>query len=132
MAKTDPVADLLTCIRNANMKRMERVDIPASRLGEAIVKIMVAEGYLKSYKRLEDRKQGILRVYLRYGARGRPALTKVQRISRPGLRRYGGYRDIPKVLGGGGVAIITTPRGIMTDRQAREERVGGEVIAHVW
>ncbi len=132
MQITDTIADLLTRIRNANSAKHETVDIPASNMKKAIVDILRNEGYIKSYTVIEDGKQGVIRVTLKYGEGKSPAITGLRRISKPGLRIYSNVEDMPKVLKGLGIAIISTSKGIMTDRQARKENVGGEVLAFVW
>jgi small subunit ribosomal protein S8 len=132
MSMTDPVADMLTRIRNANMVRHDRVDIPASRLKEEVVRILQEEGYIKSYKYLEDRKQGILRISLKYSDGKERVILGIKRISRPGRRAYVGKAELPRVLNGLGTAIISTSRGIMTASQCRRAGVGGEVICYVW
>ncbi|NLY43005.1 MAG: 30S ribosomal protein S8 [Clostridiaceae bacterium] len=132
MQITDPIADMLTRIRNANSAKHESVDIPASNLKKAIVDILLEEGYIKSYEYIEDGKQGILRVNLKYGANKEKVITGLKRISKPGLRVYAGKDEIPKVLGGLGIAIISTSQGVMTDKKARKAKVGGEVLAFIW
>ncbi|WP_406678760.1 30S ribosomal protein S8 [Moorella sp. ACPs] len=129
---TDPIADFLTRIRNANMVYQEKVEVPASKMKRAIAEIMKNEGYIKNYEYIEDNKQGILRIYLKYGPNKEKVITGIKRISRPGLRIYARKGEIPKVLGGLGVAIISTSKGILTDKQARREGVGGEVICYIW
>lgn len=129
---TDPIADLLTRIRNANSARHEYVDIPASNMKKAVADILLKEGYIKSVENIEDGKQGILRVTLKYGANKEKVISGVRRISKPGLRVYAAKDELPKVLGGLGVAIISTSKGILTDKDARKENVGGEVLAYVW
>ncbi|WP_258358897.1 30S ribosomal protein S8 [Moorella sulfitireducens (nom. illeg.)] len=129
---TDPIADFLTRIRNANMVYQEKVEVPASKMKRAIAEIMKNEGYIKNYEYIEDDKQGVLRIYLKYGPNKEKVITGIKRISRPGLRIYARKGEIPKVLGGLGVAIISTSKGILTDKQARREGVGGEVICYIW
>ncbi|MBE3571582.1 MAG: 30S ribosomal protein S8 [Moorella humiferrea] len=129
---TDPIADFLTRIRNANMVYQEKVEVPASKMKRAIAEIMKNEGYIKNYEYIEDGKQGILRIYLKYGPNKEKVITGIKRISRPGLRIYARKGEIPKVLGGLGVAIISTSKGVLTDKQARREGVGGEVICYIW
>ena len=131
MQITDPIADMLTRIRNANDARHETVDIPASKLKIAIAQILVDEGYIKSYQVLEGNYQGIIRVTLKYLGKEK-VITGLRRVSKPGLRMYAGADDLPKVLRGLGIAIISTSKGVMTDKQARKEHVGGEVLAFVW
>ncbi|REJ38360.1 MAG: 30S ribosomal protein S8 [Bacillota bacterium] len=129
---TDPIADLLTRIRNASMAYHDTVDIPASRLKRDIVQILKDEGFIQDYQLIKQDPQGILRVYLKYGPNKERVITGLKRISKPGLRIYAKANEIPRVLGGLGVAILSTSRGVMTDRQARREGVGGEVICYVW
>ncbi|MFO7245516.1 MAG: 30S ribosomal protein S8 [Thermaerobacter sp.] len=132
MSMTDPIADLLTRIRNASMAYHDTVDIPASRLKRDIVQILKDEGFIQDYQLIKQDPQGILRVYLKYGPNKERVITGLKRISKPGLRIYAKANEIPRVLGGLGVAILSTSRGVMTDRQARREGVGGEVICYVW
>jgi len=129
---TDPIADLLTRIRNASMAYHDTVDIPASRLKRDIVQILKDEGFIQDYQLIKQDPQGILRVYLKYGPNKERVITGLKRISKPGLRIYAKANEIPRVLGGLGVAILSTSRGVMTDRRARREGVGGEVICYVW
>ncbi len=129
---TDPIADMLTRIRNANMIKAERVDIPASRLKIEIIKILKEKGFIKGYKLLKDNKQGILRVSLKYRANGEKVISGLKRISTPGRRVYVGKENIPKVIGGMGVAILSTPKGVLTDEGCRQKGVGGEVLCYVW
>ena len=132
MSLTDPIADFLTRLRNANMAQHEKVEIPSSRLKLEIAKIMKEEGFIKSYKLVEDNKQGILRINLKYGANNERVLSGLRRISKPGLRVYVKKDAIPTVMGGLGVAVISTPQGVMTDKSARTAQVGGEVLCHIW
>ena len=132
MQITDTIADLLTRIRNANSAKHETVDIPASNMKKSIVQILLDEGYIKSFTVIEDGKQGMIRITLKYGEGKIPAITGLRRVSKPGLRIYSNVEDMPKVLKGLGTAIISTSKGVMTDRQARKENVGGEVLAFVW
>lgn len=132
MVMTDPIADFLTRIRNANMVYHEKVEIPASKMKRSLAEILKQEGYIRDYEVIEDGKQGILRLYLKYGPNKTRVITGLKRISRPGLRVYVKKDQLPRVLGGLGTAIISTPRGIMTDKQARKEGLGGEVICYVW
>ena len=129
---TDPIADMLTRIRNAITAKHENVSIPASRIKEDIAKILVSEGYIKEYKVEGEGIEKTLVIELKYGAKGERVITGIKRVSKPGLRVYAGCEDLPKVLGGLGVAIISTPKGLMTDREARKARHGGEVLAYVW
>ncbi len=129
---TDPIADLLTRIRNANSAKHETVDIPASNMKKAIAKILLDEGYIKGYQVIDDSKQGIIRVTLKYGENKQKVITGLKRVSRPGLRIYAGADELPRVLKGLGIAIISTSKGIMTDKEARKANIGGEVLAFVW
>lgn len=132
MQITDAIADMLTRIRNAGSAKHESVDIPASNLKRSIATILLEEGYIKSFEEINDGKQGVIRVSLKYTGNKQNVITGIKRISKPGLRVYAGKEKLPKVLGGLGVAIISTSRGIMTDKKARTEGVGGEVLAFVW
>lgn len=129
---TDPIADMLTRIRNANSAKHDTVDIPASKMKKAIAQILVDEGYIKSFKVIDDEKQGVIRVTLKYGEGKSQVITGLRRVSKPGIRIYSNVEDMPKVMKGLGVAIISTSKGIMTDREARKQNVGGEVLAFVW
>ena len=129
---TDPIADMLTRIRNANSARHDTVDVPASNMKKAIVQILLDEGYIKSYTVVEDGKQGIIRITLKYTDSKAPVITGLRRVSKPGLRIYSSCADMPKVRKGLGIAIVSTSKGIMTDKKARELNVGGEVLAYVW
>ena len=128
---TDPIADMLTRIRNANTQRHETVDIPASKLKKAIAEILFEEGYIKSFEEIEDNAQGIIRITLKY-VNKQKVITGLKRISKSGLRVYATKDELPKVLGGLGIALISTSQGIMTDKKAREAGIGGEVLACVW
>ena len=132
MQISDVIADMLTRIRNANDAKHETVDVPASNMKKAIADILVAEGYIRSYQIIEDGRQGIIRITLKYGKGKTKTIQGLRRISKPGLRIYSNCEDMPKVLGGLGIAIVSTSKGIMTDKKARELGVGGEVIAFVW
>jgi small subunit ribosomal protein S8 len=132
MRLTDPVADMLSRIRNAIQARHQKVDIPASTLKTEIARILKEEGYIASFKPVEEGGHKLLRVYLKYDASNAAAITNINRISRPGCRVYVGRTEIPRVLGGLGINILTTPRGVMTGRQARREGVGGELLCEVW
>ena len=132
MQITDPVADMLTRIRNANTAKHESVDVPASNLKKAIAKILLDEGYIKSYEVVEDGTQGIIRIQLKYLAGKEKVISGLRRVSKPGLRVYAGADELPRVLKGLGIAIISTSRGVMTDKAARANHVGGEVLAFVW
>lgn len=132
MQITDAIADMLTRIRNASSAKHESVDIPASNLKASIAKILLEEGYIKNIEQVEDGKQGMIRVSLKYTGNKQNVITGIKRISKPGLRVYAGKDELPKVLGGLGVAILSTSKGIMTDKKARVEGVGGEVLAFIW
>ncbi|MGQ9557142.1 MAG: 30S ribosomal protein S8 [Desulfurispora sp.] len=132
MVMTDPIADFLTRMRNANMVYHEKFEAPASKMKMAIAGILKEEGLIKEYEYVADGKQGIIRVYLKYGPNKERVITGVKRISKPGLRVYARKDNIPRVLGGLGIAILSTSRGIMTDKQARKQGLGGEVICYVW
>ena len=133
MQISDTIADMLTRIRNANSAKHETVDIPASNMKKAIAQILVDEGYIKNYQVIEDGKQGILRVALKYnGASKTPVILGLRRVSKPGLRIYTSCEDMPRVMKGIGTAIVSTSKGVMTDKAARKENVGGEVLAFVW
>lgn len=132
MQITDSIADLLTRIRNANSAKHETVDIPASNIKKAMCQILVDEGYLKSFTVIEDGKQGMIKAVLKYGEGKTPVITGLRRVSKPGLRIYSDVEDMPKVMKGLGIAIVSTSKGVMTDRQARKENVGGEVLAFIW
>ncbi|MBQ1862098.1 MAG: 30S ribosomal protein S8 [Clostridia bacterium] len=129
---TDPIADMLTRIRNANDAKHETVDIPASNMKKQIAQILVDEGYIKSYNVVDDGKQDIIKVILKYGPNKSKVIRGMKRVSKPGLRIYVGSDEIPKVMRGLGVAIVSTSKGVMTDKAARKENVGGEVLAFVW
>ena len=131
MQISDVIADMLTRIRNANNAKHETVDVPASGVKKAIADILVAEGYIKSYQVIEDGKQGVLRITLKYQGKQK-VIQGIRRVSKPGLRIYSGCDDMPKVMNGLGIAIVSTSKGIMTDKQARKEHVGGEILAFVW
>ncbi len=131
MSVTDPVADFFTRIRNAAKAKHKRVDIPASNLKKAIAQIMVEEKFISSFSVLEDGKQGVLRIQLKYQG-GRPVISGLRRVSRPGIRQYRAASELPRVLGGLGIAILSTSKGVMTDHQARKLHVGGEVLAYIW
>ena len=131
MNVTDPIADMLTRIRNANMKRHVTVDVPASKIKKQIANILLDEGYIQEIHEIENNKQGVIRITLKYVGKEK-VISGIKRISKPGLRVYVGCDELPKVLGGLGIAIISTPKGIITDKKARELGVGGEVLAFVW
>ncbi len=132
MQITDPVADMLTRIRNAGSAKHDTVDIPASKMKKAIAEILLEEGYIKNFQIVDDGTQGIIRVTLKYNAGKEKAISGLRRVSKPGLRVYAGADELPRVLKGLGIAIISTSKGIMTDKKAREAHVGGEVLAFVW
>lgn len=132
MVMTDPIADFLTRIRNANMVMHEKVEIPASKTKIALAEILKNEGFIKDYEQIEDGKQGIIRVYLKYGPNREKVISGLKRISKPGLKVYCKRDEIPRVLGGLGIAVISTSKGIMTDKEARKHGLGGEVICYVW
>lgn len=132
MQITDPIADLLTRIRNANNAKHESVEIPASAMKIAIAEILLNEGYIKEYKVVEDNKQNMINITLKYGANKSKVISGLRRVSKPGLRVYASVDELPRVLRGLGVAVISTSKGVMTDKQARKENVGGEVLAFVW
>ena len=132
MQMSDVIADMLTRIRNANDAKHATVDIPASNMKKAIADILGEEGYVKSYQIIEDGKQGTIRVTLKYEGNKQKVLRGIRRVSKPGLRIYAGFQDMPKVMNGLGIAIVSTSKGIMTDKKARQLKVGGEVLAFVW
>ncbi len=132
MTMTDPIADMLTRIRNGSMVRHDVVDMPGSKEKLAIAKILKDEGYIRDFQWVEDGKQGIIRVYLKYGPNREKVITGLKRISKPGLRVYVKKDQLPRVLGGLGIAIVSTSGGVMTDREARQQGVGGEVLCYVW
>jgi small subunit ribosomal protein S8 len=132
MSVTDPVADFLTRVRNAIRAKQQKVDVPASKLKAEIARILKEEGYIANFKATEENGQKLLRVYLKYGNNNEAAISNLERISKPGCRVYVGRTDIPRVLGGLGINILTTPRGVMTGREARKQGVGGEVLCQVW
>ena len=129
---TDPIADLLTRIRNANMARRDVVEIPASKIKKSIAEILKSEGFIRDVEYIDDNKQGVIRVFLKYGEDRNRVITGIKRISKPGLRKYAKAEELPKVLNGLGIAIISTSAGVITDKEARSKQVGGEVLAYVW
>ena len=129
---TDPIADMLTRLRNASAARHESVDVPASKMKKAIAEILLEEGYIKNFQVVEDGGQGVIKIALKYTATGEKAITGIRRVSKPGLRGYAPADELPQVLRGLGVAVISTSRGVMTDKQARAAHIGGEVLAFVW
>lgn len=132
MVMSDPIADMLTRIRNANTVRHETVEIPASKMKKEIAEILKKEGFIRDAEYIEDNKQGIIRVFLKYGANNERVISGLKRISKPGLRVYTKSTEVPRVLGGLGIAIISTSKGVMTDKEARQSKAGGEVICYVW
>ena len=132
MNTTDPIADMLTRIRNANTAKHSTVDIPASNMKKAIAQILLDEGYIKSFEEIKDEKQGIIRVTLKYDENGKRVISGLKRISKPGLRIYVSKTELPQVLNGLGIALVSTSKGIKTDKDARKEGLGGEVLAYVW
>ena len=129
---TDPIADMLTRLRNGNTARLEKVDVPASRIKLEIAKILKEEGYIKGYKVLKDKKQGVLRISLKYGPGNERVPTGLKRVSKPGRRVYVGRDKLPYVMGGLGIGIISTSSGVMSDRNCRRQGIGGEVLCHIW
>ncbi|MEK7704314.1 MAG: 30S ribosomal protein S8 [Myxococcota bacterium] len=129
---TDPVADMLTRVRNGCRARLERVDVPHSKLKEMLAQILKREGFIEDFRIVKGKTQDILDVKIRYDGSREPAIRGIQRVSRPGLRRYMGYQDIPRIQNGQGMMILTTSKGIMTDREARKARLGGEALCAVW
>ncbi|MBL8214071.1 MAG: 30S ribosomal protein S8 [Bryobacterales bacterium] len=132
MTTSDPIADMLTRMRNAMIARHSKVDVPASKLKADIARILKEEGYILNFKIAEEGTRKTIKIYLKYNTTNQPVITKLERVSRPGCRVYVGAREIPKVLGGLGINILTTPKGVMTGRSARKEGVGGELLCHVW
>ena len=132
MAMTDPIADFLTRIRNAQLAKFSKVDVPASNLLKEVTRIMMEEGYIVNYTMVEDQKQGVIRIYLKYNEQKKAAISGLKRISRPGLRQYADVKTIPRVLNGLGIAVLSTSKGILTDKQAKKENVGGEVLCYIW
>lgn len=132
MSMSDPIADMLTRIRNANSAKHETVDVPVSNMKKSIADILLEEGYIKSYELVDDGKQGMIHITLKYGANKEKVISGIQRVSKPGLRVYAGREELPRVLKGLGIAIVSTSKGVMTDKKARAEKVGGEVLAFVW
>lgn len=132
MNTTDPIADMLTRIRNANSAKHKTVDIPASKMKTAIAEILFKEGYIKSFEIINNETQGIIRITLKYDEKGNRVIDGIKRISKPGLRVYAGKEELPKVLNGLGIAIVSTSKGLKTDKEAREAGIGGEVLAYIW
>jgi len=131
MSMTDPIADLLTRIRNASKAGHKIVDVPASKQKASITRVLYNRGFIRGFRMIEDDRQGSIRIYLAY-QNGKPLIIGIKRISKPGCRVYAGVNEIPRVMGGRGMAVLTTPRGIVTDTEARRENVGGEVLLHIW
>jgi small subunit ribosomal protein S8 len=132
MNTTDPIADMLTRIRNANTSKHATVDVPSSNIKKAIAQILADEGYIKSFEEIKDEKQGIIRITLKYDEKGKKVISGLKRISKPGLRIYVNKDELPEVLNGLGIALISTSKGIKTDKEARKEGLGGEVLAYIW
>lgn len=132
MLVTDPIADLLTRIRNANTARKEKVDVPASKMKQAIIDILKKEGYIRSYRIVDEKGHKIIRVFLKYGPKQERVITRLERISKPSVRRYANKDTLPRVINGLGIAIISTSRGLMTDREARRQGIGGEILCKIW
>lgn len=132
MVMTDPIADMLTRIRNANMVRHEKLEVPASKIKKEIAELLKREGFIRDVEYIEDNKQGILRIFLKYGANNERVITGLKRISKPGLRVYAKADEVPRVLNGLGIALVSTSKGVMTDKDARQLQTGGEVVAYVW
>ncbi|WP_213421541.1 30S ribosomal protein S8 [Bhargavaea massiliensis] len=132
MTMSDPIADMLTRIRNANMVRHEKLEVPASNMKKEIAEILKREGFVRDVEYIEDDKQGIIRIFLKYGQDNERVITGLKRISKPGLRVYAKTSEIPKVLNGLGIALVSTSHGVITDKEARAKKVGGEVVAYVW
>ena len=132
MVMTDPIADMLTRIRNANMIRHEKLEVPASKIKKEIAELLKREGFIRDVEYIEDNKQGILRIFLKYGANNERVITGLKRISKPGLRVYAKADEVPRVLNGLGIALVSTSKGVMTDKDARQLQTGGEVVAYVW
>ncbi|CAM2908473.1 MULTISPECIES: 30S ribosomal protein S8 [Salinicoccus] len=132
MTISDPIADMLTRIRNANIVRHETLEIPASNIKKEIAEILKTEGFVKNVEYIEDDKQGVIRVFLKYGSKNERVITGLKRISKPGLRVYARREELPKVLNGLGIALISTSEGVLTDKEARKRNIGGEVLAYVW
>ncbi|MHC0039192.1 30S ribosomal protein S8 [Pseudoneobacillus sp. C159] len=132
MVMTDPIADMLTRIRNANMVRHEKLEVPASNIKKQIAEILKREGFVRDVEYIEDNKQGIIRIFLKYGANNERVITGLKRISKPGLRVYAKSNEVPRVLNGLGIALLSTSQGVLTDKEARAKQAGGEVLAYVW
>ncbi len=129
---TDPIADMLTRIRNASHARFDKVDVPFSKLKLEIARVLKEEGFIREYEFIKEGPQGVIRVYLKYTPDRAPVIHGIRRVSKPGLRKYAGHKNLPRVLSGLGVAVISTSRGVLTDKQARAQGVGGEILCYVW
>jgi len=129
---TDPIADMLTRIRNASHARFDKVDVPFSKLKLEIARVLKEEGFIREYEFIKEGPQGVIRVYLKYTPDRSPVIHGIRRVSKPGLRKYAGHKDLPRVLSGLGVAVVSTSRGVLTDKQARAQGVGGEILCYVW
>lgn len=132
MVMTDPISDMLTRIRNANMVRHEKLELPASNIKKEVAEILKREGFIRDYEYIEDNKQGALRIFLKYGPNNERIITGLKRISKPGLRVYAKADEVPRVLNGLGIAIVSTSKGVLTDKEARQQAVGGEILAYIW
>ena len=132
MTMTDPIADMLTRIRNANMVKHEKLELPSSKIKQEIADILKREGFVKDYEVIEDNKQNVLRIFLKYGPNEEKVITGIKRISKPGLRVYAKANEVPRVLNGLGIAVVSTSKGVLSDKEARSQAVGGEVLAYVW
>ncbi|WP_085993672.1 30S ribosomal protein S8 [Oceanobacillus senegalensis] len=132
MTMTDPIADMLTRIRNANVVKHEKLELPSSKIKQEVADILKREGFVKDYEVIEDNKQGVLRIFLKYGPNEEKVITGLKRISKPGLRVYAKANEVPRVLNGLGIAIVSTSKGVLSDKEARSQAVGGEVLAYVW
>lgn len=132
MVMTDPIADMLTRIRNANMVRHEKLEVPASNIKKEIAEILKREGFVRDVEYIEDNKQGIIRIFLKYGSNNERVITGLKRISKPGLRVYAKSTEVPRVLNGLGVALVSTSQGVVTDKEARAKQIGGEILAYIW
>ncbi|MFC7687701.1 30S ribosomal protein S8 [Ureibacillus sp. GCM10028918] len=132
MTMTDPIADMLTRIRNANMVRHEKLEVPASNLKKEVAEILKREGFVRDVEYVEDNKQGIIRIFLKYGKENERVITGLKRISKPGLRVYAKTDEVPRVLNGLGIALVSTSQGLLTDKEARAKKVGGEILAYIW
>ena len=132
MSVSDPIADLLTCIRNACKAKHKKVDVPTSKVKAEVVRVLLREKYINNYKSIDDKKRGLLRIYLKYDQKERPVIQGIERVSKPGRRVYIRRHEVPKVQGGLGTALVSTPSGIMTDQEARDEGLGGEYLCRIW